>query len=207
MESLKKEVRHCIVLADYIYTDMRINGFYALSAFVIIRLRSDEWPRFCHGRFPQDWLQKRRFFSKRHFVMTHVQVFDPPMCCSSGVCGLAVNPVLPQFAADLDWLRSQGVQVERYGLSQQPNAFVETDAVQRTLSSEGTNCLPLVLVNGQIVTLGTYPNREELASYAGIDAQAEGIHTDAIAEDCGSDAGGCCGSEVPLTFISAKKSH
>ena len=127
------------------------------------------------------------------------------MCCSSGACGPAVNPVLPQFAADLDWLKSQGVKVERYGLSQQPNAFAETDAVQRALSSEGTNCLPLVLVNGQIVSCGTYPIREELASFAGLIAQTESINTDAAAADHGGVAGGCCGSDTFLNYISAKK--
>ena len=146
-----------------------------------------------------------RFLPKRTLAVTHFQVFDPPMCCSSGACGPAVNPVLPQFAADLDWLKSQGVKVERYGLSQQPNAFAETDAVQRALSSEGTNCLPLVLVNGQIVSCGTYPIREELASFAGLVAQTENIYTGAVEEDHGSVAGGCCGSDTSLNFISAKK--
>lgn len=102
--------------------------------------------------------------------MTRVQVFDPAMCCSSGTCGPAVNPILPQFAADLDWLKSQGVQVARYGLSQQPDAFAQAEAVHRALSSEGTECLPLVLVNGQIVSRGTYPTREELASFTGLTA-------------------------------------
>ena len=69
--------------------------------------------------------------------MTDIQVFDPPMCCSTGVCGPAVDPVLPRFSADLDWLRSQGVGVERYSLSQQPGAFAENDVVQHALSSEG----------------------------------------------------------------------
>jgi len=100
------------------------------------------------------------------------------MCCSSGACGPAVDPVLPQFAADLEWLKSQGVQVERYGLSQKPDAFAETDEVQRALASEGTRCLPLVLVNGQIVSRRAYPSREELASLAGLPHRAGSVSTD-----------------------------
>jgi len=114
--------------------------------------------------------------------MTNVQVFDPPMCCPTGVCGPAVDPVLPRFSADLDWLKSQGVGVERYSLSQHPGAFAENDVVQRALSSEGNECLPLVLVNGQIVSRGTYPSREELASLAGLAAPCESIYTDEVAE-------------------------
>ena len=41
--------------------------------------------------------------------MTKLAVYDPPMCCSTGVCGPAVDPVLPRVAADLDWLKRQGV--------------------------------------------------------------------------------------------------
>ena len=45
--------------------------------------------------------------------MTKLAVYDPPMCCSTGVCGPAVDPVLPRVTADLDWLKRQGVEVER----------------------------------------------------------------------------------------------
>ena len=55
--------------------------------------------------------------------MVVLQVFDPPMCCSTGVCGPKVNPALPRFAADLNWLKSQGVHVERFNLAQNPDAF------------------------------------------------------------------------------------
>jgi hypothetical protein len=36
--------------------------------------------------------------------VTKVEVFDPPMCCSSGVCGPNVDPTLARLAADLHWL-------------------------------------------------------------------------------------------------------
>lgn len=94
--------------------------------------------------------------------MTKLEVFDPPMCCSSGVCGPKVDPVLPRFAADLEWIKSQGVAVSRYNLAQQPLAFVENDAVKTALT-EQEDCLPLTLVDGQIVSRGTYPTRGELA--------------------------------------------
>ena len=100
--------------------------------------------------------------------MTYVQVFDPPMCCSSGVCGPAVNPALPRFAADLDWLESQGVKVDRYALSLQPEMFAAVAAVQQALSADGVQCLPLVLVDGQIASRGAYPSRDDLAALSGL---------------------------------------
>lgn len=49
--------------------------------------------------------------------MTMFQVFDRPMCCSTGVWGPTADPVLARFAADLEWLKGQGVTVERYNLA------------------------------------------------------------------------------------------
>ena len=92
----------------------------------------------------------------------------PPMCCSSGVCGPDVDPLLAAFAADLDWLTSQGVNVTRYNLAQEPQAFVMNDQVQKALQREGDGCLPLVLVNGEIAGRGSYPRRDELAHLAGL---------------------------------------
>lgn len=57
--------------------------------------------------------------------MLKLEVYDPPMCCSTGICGPNVNPALIHFAADLKWLEDQGVEVERYNLAQSPVAFAE----------------------------------------------------------------------------------
>jgi len=92
-----------------------------------------------------------------------VQVFDPAMCCSTGVCGPEVDVKLVAFAADLDWLKSQGVLVQRQNLSQNPGAFVENTLVNQTLNEKGETALPLVLVNGKVAVTGRYPDRKELA--------------------------------------------
>ena len=113
-----------------------------------------------------------------------LQVFDPPMCCSSGVCGPSVDPVLVRFAADLDWLKRQGVEVERYNLSQQPAAFVSTGVVKEALGREGNDCLPLTIVDGLVACKGQYPSREALAKMANL----EGI----AAPDAKPAGGGCC---------------
>jgi len=92
-----------------------------------------------------------------------LEVFDPAMCCSSGVCGTDVDAALVQFAADVKWLLGLGAAVQRYNLSQQPGAFMSTAMVRRTLQVEGPACLPLGLLNGTIVFRGRYPARAELA--------------------------------------------
>ena len=109
--------------------------------------------------------------------MSKLQVFDPAMCCSTGVCGPGVDPALPKFAADLEWLRSKGVDVERYNLAQEVGAFTSNPIVKATLNSQGTKCLPLILVDGAIVTEGEYPTRTVLAGFAGVSYEPEPVNS------------------------------
>jgi AhpD family alkylhydroperoxidase len=110
-----------------------------------------------------------------------IQVFDPSMCCSSGVCGPSVDPELVRFAADLEWLTQQGVDVERFNLSQQPGAFASTPLVKEALAKVGLGCLPMTLVDGVVRQQGSYPTREMLATYAGLEVRPS-IFTDAVRE-------------------------
>ena len=93
-----------------------------------------------------------------------LEVFDPAMCCATGVCGPELDPRLAQFAADLEWLTSQGVEVARHNLAQEPGAFVANATVKKLIGRWGSSCLPLVLHNQQIVTRGRYPSRSQLAA-------------------------------------------
>lgn len=126
--------------------------------------------------------------------MTQIEVFDPPMCCSSGVCGPQVDPLLAAFAADVDWLSTQGVSVTRHNLAQEPQAFVSNALVRQTLQREGDACLPLVLVNGEVVAQGAYPRRQELARLAGLMAAASSIKPKIRLSSAGgcTPGSGCC---------------
>lgn len=116
-----------------------------------------------------------------------VQVYDKPMCCSTGVCGPEVDPVLPQFAADLDWLKSQGHNVERYNLAQQPHAFIENKSIHQVLSTEGTDSLPVIVIDGEIVSRKVYPSRDSLTALVG------GSPTKQLLPVANA-SGGCCGT-------------
>lgn len=106
--------------------------------------------------------------------MNKVEVFDPPLCCSTGVCGPNVDPKLVRFAADLHWLANQRVAVERYNLAQQPQAFAAREIVRTALKQYGNDCLPLILLNGAIVSKGAYPTRDELARLTGVQRDESG---------------------------------
>jgi len=119
--------------------------------------------------------------------MTKITVYDPPMCCSTGVCGPEVDPKLAQFAGDLDWLKGRGVEVRRINLAQEPARFVENAAVKALLDRSGGDELPAIVIGDAVVASGRYPGRDELAVLAGI---APG---DPAGEGTRSEAGSCCG--------------
>ena len=101
-----------------------------------------------------------------------LQVYDPPMCCSSGVCGPNVDPKLVRFQADLKWMSDRGVQVERFNPAHEHEAFVRNATVVDAINTNGQGCLPLILVDGEIVSRGGYPDRAELAALVGLDSEA-----------------------------------
>lgn len=99
-----------------------------------------------------------------------LDVFDPAMCCSTGVCGPEIDSQLVQFAADVQWLAAQGITVRRYNLSQEPTAFSASPLVRRTLQSEGIACLPLGIVDGTVIFRGGYPTRDTLLTLLALPA-------------------------------------
>ena len=120
--------------------------------------------------------------------MKKIQVFDPALCCSSGVCGTDVDQALVSFSADLDWARQNGLSVERFNLAQQPMAFAENAAVKGLLARSGESALPITLVDGEVAFAGRYPARDDLARW--LDTQ--GSDTNTAAKASGSCSGGAC---------------
>jgi len=109
---------------------------------------------------------------------TKLQVYEPPMCCSSGICGPKVDPDLVRFSSDLDWLRKKGVVVERFNLSSHTAEFAREERVAEALNREGNKCLPLILVDGVIVSRGSYPLRGELLQFIGMDKLMNAGHSE-----------------------------
>ncbi|CAG4882518.1 Arsenical resistance operon trans-acting repressor ArsD [Georgfuchsia toluolica] len=99
--------------------------------------------------------------------MKKLEVYDPAMCCSTGVCGVEVDPVLAQFAADLKWVEEHGITVVRHNLGQEPQAFAANPEIVKEMEA-GMDRLPILAINGHIVTTGMYPSRQQLAQKLGI---------------------------------------
>jgi len=122
--------------------------------------------------------------------MSTVKVFDPPMCCSTGVCGTDPDVALARFSADIAWLKGQGVAVERFSLSQQPDKFIQTSAIMQALNARGTAALPMVMVDELVIAERQYPSREQLAAKLGLIVTATPAETKAAG--CCSAAKKCC---------------
>jgi hypothetical protein len=99
---------------------------------------------------------------------TVIEVYDPAMCCSTGVCGPDVDDALADFANDIKWLKSQGVDVKRYNLGQEPEAFKMCVPVLTRIQKEGSDVLPIIMVNGEMVSEGGYPDRSTLMQWSGL---------------------------------------
>ena len=101
--------------------------------------------------------------------MKTLQIYDPAMCCSTGVCGPSVDEQLVELVAFLKGLDGDNVAVERYNLSQEPGAFVTNPAVKKILDEQGVDALPVVFVDGALVSSGKYPSITELSSILSVD--------------------------------------
>ena len=120
-----------------------------------------------------------------------LHVYDPPQCCSTGVCGPDVDPALVQFAADLQALQASGVEVKRFNLAQQPEAFVAEPIVVQAVNSVGMSVLPLLVVEGRIASHGRYPSRDELAALVRAEPEPA-IPLEVSASACCTPGSSCC---------------
>jgi len=97
-----------------------------------------------------------------------IEIFDPPMCCSGGICGPAIDPALLDINEAILKVRKEfdgQVQIERYLLSQQGSRFMKNPEILDLLKAQGTAVLPVTAVNGKVMKQKAYPSHAELLSY------------------------------------------
>lgn len=93
-----------------------------------------------------------------------VEIFDPPMCCSSGLCGPTVDPALVAINDAVLQLKNEGIEVFRYMINQNPMAFRNNPDVMGLLKEKSGECLPITTVNGKVIKYGAYPTFDEIMS-------------------------------------------
>jgi arsenite-transporting ATPase len=136
--------------------------------------------------------------NRRGSAMPTIAVYEPALCCNTGVCGEDVDQNLVTFTADMAWLLEQGASVTRHNLANDPMAFAHNEAVKNFLEIAGSAGLPLVSVDGVTVATGRYPTRAELVRWAGLESPATvparvinlGLSDSGESPCCGDS--GCC---------------
>jgi Arsenical resistance operon protein ArsD len=122
--------------------------------------------------------------------MKKMIIFDPAMCCSTGVCGPSVNPELLRVSTIINNLNSKGILVERYNLTNNPQIFVDNKTINEVLMKKGVDVLPVTMVDGEIVKVGSYPTNDEFCTLLGISEDLLKSESKKTNNCCCK--GGCC---------------
>ena len=121
--------------------------------------------------------------------MVKMIIFDPAMCCSTGLCGPVIDLELLRISTVINNLEKNGVKVERYNLSSDPQAFVDNTVICEILNRDGGEVLPVTIVDGKVVKTQKYPTNNELLMFLGVPESY------LKAKEKPSTKGSCCGNK------------
>jgi len=130
----------------------------------------------------------KNYFLRRDFIMKKMAIYEPAMCCDTGICGVGVDPELIRISTVLNALKKNGVGVDRFNLNNAPMAFVNNQAINKYINEKGPNGLPAVLLDNEIIIAGRYPTNAEFVSLLGIPESY-------LSEPKSDKDGGCCCSD------------
>lgn len=93
-----------------------------------------------------------------------IEFYEPPMCCSSGLCGPSVDEAVVRLNENIERMKKNypEVEVARYMITQQPLKFRENEEVYGLVRDIGKGILPITTVDGKIMATQGYPSWEEL---------------------------------------------
>ena len=57
--------------------------------------------------------------------MKKMSIYEPALCCETGLCGVNVDPELLRITTVLNNLKNKGIIIERYNLNSTPNVTFE----------------------------------------------------------------------------------
>lgn len=97
--------------------------------------------------------------------MVKVIIFDPAMCCPTGLCGPVIDMELLRVSTVMNNLEKNGVKVERYNLTNNPQAFVDNTIINEILNRDGIDVLPVTVVDGEVVKTKDYPTNDEFLKF------------------------------------------
>ena len=124
--------------------------------------------------------------------MSKMKIYEPAMCCSTGLCGVGVDQELLRISTVLNNLNKIGVEVERYNLSNAPQEFIDNKEVNDFINANGVDKLPVIVIDDKIVIEGRYPTNEEISKLLGVEISKFAEKTEPKNEGGCCCNGGCC---------------
>lgn len=121
--------------------------------------------------------------------MKNIEIFEPAMCCSTGLCGVSVDPELLRISAVLNTLKERGIEVKRYNLTNAPMQFVKNQTVSEFVKLYGADKLPVTVVDGELAVSGRYPTNEEFTEWLQLPQNILGKQENCCGGSC------CCKGE------------
>lgn len=100
-----------------------------------------------------------------HTSTAVVELFDPPLCCPTGLCGPTLDQTLLDVNEMILALQAEGLAVARYQMTGQSQAFLSNPDVMRLVREKQMAALPIIVVRGQVVKVGAYPTLTEIKTY------------------------------------------
>ena len=94
--------------------------------------------------------------------MKRMIIFEPAMCCPTGICGVGIDPELLRITNVFGNLQSNGISIGRYNLTSAPQLFIKNQEINKMLNEKGVACLPITTIDGEIVKSGEYPKHDEI---------------------------------------------
>ena len=98
-------------------------------------------------------------------VNNSIELFDPPMCCPTGLCGPTLDQTLLDVSDMILALQADGWLVERYQMTSHPHKFINNMDIMRLVREKQMAALPITTVNGQVIKVGVYPTLTEIQSH------------------------------------------
>lgn len=91
-----------------------------------------------------------------------VELFDPPMCCPTGLCGPTLDQALLDVNEMVMTLQRENVRVARYQMTSHPHAFLGNAEVMKLVREKQLAALPIAVVRGRVIKVGAYPTLNEV---------------------------------------------
>lgn len=127
--------------------------------------------------------------------MKRMTIYEPAMCCPTGLCGVGIDNELLRISTVVSSLEKNGVKAERFNLTNSPQEFIKNQEINQLMMEKGIEILPTTTVDNKIVKTGSYPTNEEIMKFLDVPSSFLNVKSTDINDTLFKTTGGGCGGE------------